>query len=444
MTMLHRRPAVAGTFYPAIPNDLVADIALRMSQAAHRSITPKALIVPHAGYMYSGAVAAHAYATLQSRRATIRHVVLLGPTHRVPVRGLAVPSVPAFDTPLGSVLIDRAAVDQALRLPQVVINDAAHAAEHSLEVHLPFLQSVLDNFSIVPFAVGDASAEEVAEVLDLIWGGDETIVLISSDLSHFHAYDEACQLDRSTADLILKLDALSSHQQACGATPINGLLVAARKHGLLPQLLDMRNSGDTAGDKSRVVGYASFAFSESHADIGTALLKRARNAIAAKLGLPAQSEPTHPELSAPGATFVTLTKNGQLRGCIGSLSAHRNLEPDVRANALAAAFGDPRFKPVVAEEWPQIRIEVSLLDAATPMTVADEADALRQLQPGVDGLIFECQGRRSTFLPQVWESLPEPRMFLTRLKEKAGLPGDFWATDVRLSRYTVQKWKEPH
>ena len=177
-------------------------------------------------------------------------------------------------------------------------------------------------------------------------------------------------------------------------------------------------------------------------DLGQALLIRARNAIAEQLGLPVQAEPDHPALREPGATFVTLTEHGQLRGCIGSLEAHRILERDVRANAIAAAFRDPRFAPLQAAEWPQLQVEVSLLSAATPMEFKDEADALRQLQPGIDGVIFECGGRRSTFLPQVWESLPKPRTFLSQLKQKAGLSGDFWAQGVKLYRYEVQKWKE--
>jgi predicted class III extradiol MEMO1 family dioxygenase len=231
-------------FYPGQAEELGVEVATLIAEAYAGDIHPKALIAPHAGYIYSGPVAANAYATLRPLHATIRRVVLLGPVHRVPVRGLATTSAAAFETPLGQVAVDRAAVELALQLPQVAIND--------------------QDFSIVPFAVGDASAEEVAAVIDLLWGGAETLIVISSDLSHYHPYAMARQLDQATADSILHLDLLASHEQACGATPINGLLAAARKHGLKPQLLDLRNSGDTAGDKSRVVGYASFAFSEAH------------------------------------------------------------------------------------------------------------------------------------------------------------------------------------
>ncbi|MCK9283698.1 MAG: AmmeMemoRadiSam system protein A [Rhodocyclaceae bacterium] len=176
--------------------------------------------------------------------------------------------------------------------------------------------------------------------------------------------------------------------------------------------------------------------------LGAALLIRARNAIAAELGLPTQPEPAHPALGTPGATFVTLTTEGQLRGCIGSLEARRSLDADVRANARAAAFNDPRFEPLKEAEWPQLEVEVSQLSATVPLGFIDEADALRQLRPGVDGVIFEYRGYRSTFLPQVWASLPDGGEFLSQLKRKAGLPGDFWAPEVRLYRYEVEKWTE--
>jgi MEMO1 family protein len=260
-----RPAAVAGMFYPEAPSSLAADVRTYLrgaARSAQNATRPKALIVPHAGYVYSGTVAAAAYTRLNAHGESIRRIVLFGPAHRVPVRGLALPSVRAFATPLGIVDVDRDAVASALTLPQVCEIDAPHVLEHSLEVQLPFLQTVLREFSIVPFAVGDATPAEVAEVIELLWGGPETIVVVSSDLSHYLRYTEARALDRATANDILALSATLEHEHACGATPINGLLMAARRRRLLPELLDLRNSGDTAGDKSRVVGYASFAFGE--------------------------------------------------------------------------------------------------------------------------------------------------------------------------------------
>jgi MEMO1 family protein len=263
-----RPAAVAGMFYPSTSNRLAADVRAYLAAqtaSAGGAEWPKALIVPHAGYVYSGPTAASAYARLAPGRDAIHRVVLLGPVHRVAVRGLALPAATAFATPLGSVPVDREAAQLARSLPQVVESSAAHALEHSLEVQLPFLQSVLAEFAIVPFAVGDASPEEIAEVVELLWGGRETLVVVSSDLSHYHPYAEARQIDRRTADAILALAGTLDHEQACGATPINGFALCARRHAMKPELLDLRNSGDTAGDKSRVVGYAAFAFSEAAA-----------------------------------------------------------------------------------------------------------------------------------------------------------------------------------
>ena len=454
-----RPPAVAGSFYPGNPDTLRDELATCLALPAAQAIDPatndvlKAIIVPHAGYVYSGGTAGHAYACLAPLAARIRRVVLLGPCHRVSVHGLAIPTVTAFATPLGNIPLDRAALDALADLPQIVVSDAAHAQEHSLEVQLPFLQTVLGRFELVPLAVGQTGAAEVAQVLEHLWGGPETLIVISSDLSHFHTYREAQAIDGETAGHILALEQLTSFEQACGALPINGLLAVARKRGLRIERVAQCNSGDTAGDKLRVVGYASFALYEAAArdateaaDLGPALLVRARNAIAAELGQASLPEAGHPALTLPGATFVTLTQNGQLRGCIGSLEAHRPLDQDVRANAVAAAFRDPRFPPLTLAELPHTRVEVSLLSAPKPMSFTDEADALRQLRPNVDGIIL-IAGRngqlgRSTFLPQVWEQLPDPRLFMAHLKQKAGLPADWWSAEVQLQRYEVQKWKE--
>lgn len=258
-----RPAAVAGMFYPDAPARLTAQVRGYLADARPSpDDPPKAVIVPHAGYVYSGPVAGHAYARLSALRGVVTRVVLLGPTHRVPVRGLAVPESLAFATPLGVLPIDCAGVERARALPQVVASEAAHAQEHALEVQLPFLQTVLGDFKLVPFAVGHATPEEVAAVLDLLWGGTETVIVVSSDLSHYHRYDDARRIDRDTAEQILALVTTLDHEQACGATPINGLLRCAQARGLTPSLLDLRNSGDTAGDRARVVGYASFAFND--------------------------------------------------------------------------------------------------------------------------------------------------------------------------------------
>lgn len=260
-----RSPAVAGLFYPGSATELALTVAELLAAAppsrGHRR--PKAIIAPHAGYSYSGATAARAYALLQPLRGSIRRVVLLGPTHRVAVRGIAAPAAQRFRTPLGDIALDTAAIAALRDLPQIVVSDAVHAQEHSLEVHLPFLQTVLGDFTLVPLAVGDASPEQIAQVLRRLWGGNETLIVVSSDLSHFHRYEAAQTLDRSTAAAILQLRSDLDPEQACGALPVNGLNLLARETGLHNTLIDLCNSGDTSGDKSRVVGYAAFAYYES-------------------------------------------------------------------------------------------------------------------------------------------------------------------------------------
>ena len=443
-----RPAAVAGMFYPGDPRQLAAEIDDLLGGVEHlapRLGFPKALVVPHAGYIYSGPVAARAYDELGPARGIVKRVVLLGPVHRVTVRGLAAPGSTAFATPLGLVPIDVAALRAVQDLPQVVQSDPAHALEHSLEVQLPFLQKVLGEFALVPFAVGMASVEEVAEVVERLWGGPETLVVISTDMSHYHAYEEARRIDSATLARIAACAADIDHDEACGATPLNGLLSLARARNLQIRQLAACNSGDTAGGMGRVVGYSSFALYDDNAALspekaGQVLLDIAHGAIEGQLFRRSRAAAEADWLRQAGATFVTLKKHGQLRGCIGSLQAARPLAEDVAQNALGAAFRDPRFSALVAEEWPQCNLEISLLSAPKPLRFADEDDLLAQIRPGEDGLILEAHGRRGTFLPQVWESIPGTRAFLHELLRKAGLPADTRLARCKLYRYRVVKF----
>ena len=258
-----RRAVVDGLLYPAAPAALRERVAgcLAAVRAAQGHDDPKLLIAPHAGYDYCATVAAQAYAALGPQHAQrIQRVVLLGPAHRMALDGVATPAAQAFETPLGLLPVDAAALQELADLPQVMCNERAHEREHSLEVQLPFLQTLLGRFTLVPLIVGDADAEVVAQVLERLWGGDETLLVISSDLSHYHPYEQAQAQDRATVQRILQLDANVALHEACGAAAINGALLAARRHGLAPRLLDLRNSGDTAGERDRVVGYAALAF----------------------------------------------------------------------------------------------------------------------------------------------------------------------------------------
>jgi len=257
-----RDPAVAGLFYPDDPIVLQQQLEGFLSQERHVETSPKALIVPHAGYIYSGPVAASAFSQLIPIRDQIERVILLGPAHRVGFRGLAATSAEYFSTPLGLVRIDQQAMNDILSLPQVRVFDDAHREEHSLEVQLPFLQAVLrKDFALIPLVVGEAGADEIAEVIEKLWGGPETLLVISSDLSHYQDYDTARRLDSATSAAIEQLNPQGlDYRQACGRNPISGLLVAARHHHLQVKTLDLRNSGDTAGSRDRVVGYGAYVF----------------------------------------------------------------------------------------------------------------------------------------------------------------------------------------
>ncbi len=270
-----RPAAVAGLFYPAAPAPLNAQIERYLADAARAvaadAAVPKAVIVPHAGYVYSGRVAAAAYARLAPARGRIDRVVLLGPAHRVHLHGLALPDCAAFQTPLGPVEVDPQAAELVPWIPASAI---AHAGEHSLEVHLPFLLAVLGRFRLVPLVVGGASTQEVANALEALWGDERTLIVVSSDLSHYLPYAEGRVEDEATARRIIALDVGIDHEHACGATPVNGLLEVARRKGLVVEQLDLKSSGDTAGTRDEVVGYGAFAFVEPAAWSPTAAVSR--------------------------------------------------------------------------------------------------------------------------------------------------------------------------
>lgn len=461
-----RQAAVAGTFYPSAPRELDATVQYYMAEAASTfgaggGPAPKAIIVPHAGFIYSGLTAAAAYLRLRPAAMIIKRVVMMGPCHRVAVEGLALSSADLFDTPLGEVPIDKDAVQQVIDMPGVQIFDDTHAQDHALEVQLPFLQSVLDDFTIVPFIVGRASPEQVGNVLEALWGGEETLIVISSDLSHYMPYDQARGVDDRARLAIEAMDADAlGDDQACGRHSIKGLFQAARRHGLKAETLDVRNSGDTAGSKEKVVGYGSWAFvaggtakikpagsnetQQLLQNHGENLLRAAAGAIThgvqneGQLSLNPANFPD--ELRQTRATFVTLNLDGKLRGCVGTIQGVRPLIADVVDNAYRAAFKDRRFKPLTKEELAGFKRElsISVLSPQTEMTFTSEDDLLEQMRPGVDGIVITDQGKRAVFLPVVWESLPDPKEFLSRLKQKAGLAEDHWSEGFQAFRYTSE------
>lgn len=546
-----RPPAVAGSFYPADRTTLKQlinhqlDYSREVLQQLEPTLpagVPKAVIVPHAGYVYSGTAAALAYALLERGRGSVTRAVIVGPTHRVAVRGVACSTAAAFETPLGTVPVDIAAERKALGLsvneplrsgtharpgasaPAMIVNGPTHAQEHAVEVQIPFLQTVLGpDLTIVPLNAGDATPQEAGDVLRALWGGPETVIVISSDLSHYHPHEVARALDDQTIADIAALHLPIHLRRACGAYPINGLLdvLKGRKDMKLFEL-GCSTSGDDgvvalAGQPrpamrdadEPVVGYVSFAAWESKPEAdapagaddlgesgtahGDVLLKLARAAIRERLHIehPTAADSTasilaaNPWLNESGACFVTLTEGGRLRGCIGSLAAHRSLGKDIAAHAVDAATRDPRFNPVTAAEYPLLNVEISVLGEPEPITVnscdADsrdtgsktatlaslqsgpQTDAVKRdgsnverpvrsrteleevLRPGKDGLILaDRRGCSATFLPQVWDELPNPHDFVAHLLAKAGIrPYYDWNDgEIDCQRYEVTAYAE--
>jgi len=468
-----RSPAVAGVFYPADPAALRSNVEKLLANAevaqAEASLaqesdlhattfvalpddgggteeaTPKALIAPHAGYVYSGAIAGAAYRLLAKARGKIARVVLLGPSHRFAFAGMATTSARAYQTPLGVVPTDQTWLERARGLPFLGLSDEAHEGEHCLETQLPFLQVVLGDFKLVPIVCGRASNGQIADALDRLWGGPETLIVVSSDLSHYLDYQACRAQDETTRAAIERLDSVAlTPERACGATPMSGLLTAARRRGMRVRTLDLRNSGDTAGPRDRVVGYGAWAFWEQETTTtpGHDMVRRhgalmndiARRAICGG-GASQPSENLPAAFSQAGASFVTLHKAGKLRGCCGSAMARRPLLEDIRANAVRSAFGDPRFAPLERTEWNEISLSVTLLSPLRLMNFKSEADLLSQLQPHRDGLMIEDAGRGALFLPTVWKTLPQKQEFLAHLKAKAGLSSDHWSPDFRARRF---------
>lgn len=460
-----RPPAVAGYFYPAEADELTSEVRhyLREAVSVAREQAPKAIIVPHAGYMYSAKVAAAAYAPVMATGGSIRRVVLLGPGHRMAVPGMAVPNATAFSTPIGDIPVDQTALQDIIALPQVELRDDAHRDEHSLEVQLPFLQAVLPAFELVPLVVGGATPEEIAEVLDRLWGGPETLIVLSSDLSHYKDYGTAQALDGQTATAIETLDAAAiGQEQACGRLLIAGFLELAKRHGLTAERLDLCNSGDTGGPKDRVVGYGSWAFWPPAAALKTpdtpdsverradwnmfkphakALLRAAATSI--RYALQNSKQPVTDLLTAPeplrtkAASFVTLHRNNRLRGCIGTVEATRPILLDVVDNAFRAAFEDPRFAPLQSNELRGMSLSISVLSTPVEIEFTDEADLLGKIRRHSDGLIIRNEMHRGVFLPQVWKDLDNPAEFLARLKGKAGIEGSLDPNRDRTSSFSA-------
>ena len=442
---------VAGLFYPADAGQLIAEVDTCLAKASPPDLTPKAVIAPHAGHIYSGDIAGAAYKLLSRRRGEIKRAIVLGPTHRMPVRGLALSAADAWETPLGRIAVDAEARYDLARQPGVTVAAEPFEGEHSLEVQLPFIQRALGDIEVLPILVGDAPVAQVSDTLARLWGGPETAIIVSSDLSHFHDYATAAGKDAETAAGIERLDfKVCEGHRACGFFPISGLIDQAQRRDLRVTALDVRNSGDTQGDKSRVVGYGAFAFEPAQtARLPEAqrrtLLDLAREVVRQGIATGKPPRITVPAdlprtLLAQRATFVTLTIGGELRGCRGSVAPHRSLLHDVAENAWNSAFGDPRFPAVAAHEFDQLEVEISILSSPRRLVAETEADLVRALAPDVDGLILREGGRQGLFLPSVWTQVPHPMRFVRQLKIKAGLRPDYWSGGLEAYKFGTESF----
>lgn len=428
-----RPPAVAGLFYPADARELADSVDRMLAAAPEPDAYSRVVIAPHAGHMYSGEIAAFAYRQLDP--ATSR-IAVLGPCHRVGIDAMALTGASAQRTPLGELPTDTELTQRIAAMTDVIEAPVVHAQEHSIEVHLPFIQRRFGTDTrVLPIAVGQTDPTFVADVIEEILAEDDTAIIISTDLSHFLPEADAHQVDAATIGQILEMSGTITGFQACGCFPVNGLLAYGRRVGLRGSVLAAGTSADTSGDSSRVVGYVAMAFSSSPAD--SALPALAYNAIARQLSAP-EIDVVGSIPEGLGTSFVTLSALGRLRGCMGGLVAVRELSEDIAAHAVTAAFSDPRFPPLSKNELATLDIDVSILSPPNPpRTFESASEACAALRPGVDGVILSYGPHRATFLPQVWHQLPQPEVFLRHLLAKAGMDPESWHHDIEVSTYTV-------
>ncbi len=467
-----RKAYVAGQFYPGTKETLTAQIHSYLEQADKQDAPGPlhALVAPHAGYIYSGPIAAYAYKQIER---PFKRIFLFASNHSqyANVNGLSVPEYTHYATPLGEVNVSPLA-RKLLEEEDISCVPMAHTT-HIIEVHLPFLQTVLTNeFEIIPVITGRLNLDDIRRFGELFhrYVDDETLFLLSTDLSHYHPYDEAVNLDTSCVNALEALDFQGViDSELCGQGAALILLEIAKKQGWKGKILDYRNSGDTAGEKSRVVGYGAIAYyaayqstsaSQQPAEGSTSeplnekehrlLLELARNTVELYVTEHTAYHPdeqlfeSYPTLQEPRGTFVTLKKNGELRGCIGSLIGQQPLYLGVRDNAMKAAAHDPRFKPVTPEELDALDLSVSVLDVPALFTVETPDDYLSKLTHE-DGVILTNGRRQATYLPQVWEQLPQPREFLGRLCMKARMSPACWQDpNTQIYTYRAQEFGEEY
>lgn len=439
--------SVAGKFYTANKEELLTEIeTFASSFARHYEYRSRAVIVPHAGYYYSGMLA---YSGIRHLKKDVKNVFIIAPTHYVGFEGLALSKFDKWQTPLGEVEVNREINNQIVKkFYYSDFLDEAFESEHSVEVQVPFIQKILPDAKIIPILVGKIEYDKLSRVIEHFWENPENAFVISSDLSHFLPAKEARKTDNLTAEMIESADIEQfSHEQACGFTGVCALTKFVKNRGFSLIRVGMYNSGDVTGDNSKVVGYGGWFLYEGGK---TAFIKKYFSNLLVKIckkSILAGFDDKEPELDyeeippvlfEKGACFVTLEKAGSLRGCIGSIIAHQSLIEDLVKNAYNAAFSDPRFMELEKDEFNDLSIAISLLSVPEKMHFKDEEDLLEQIIQNEDGIIIKEGGHQAVYLPSVWEQLPDKKMFLNSLKQKAGLSADYFSKTFEAYRYKAE------
>jgi len=443
---MKKTPSVAGKFYTSDKAKLLEQLAeFRKNHQSEYEYTSRAIIVPHAGYEYSGQLASEGFGYLDKN---VKNVFIIAPPHYVPVKNVALSIFSKWSTPLGDIEVNQEINQELVKKFGCEFEDDAFEDEHSIEVQLPFLQVIMPNVKIVPLLA--QNQEKVYEIIEYYWENHENAFVISSDLSHFYDSQESRKIDAVTAEMIEvnNVDGFAPGQ-ACGATGICGLVKFAKDKNYSMIRVGMVNSGDITGDKSRVVGYGSWFLYEGEKNEFIKKYFSKYVTYVCKKSILAGFEQKNPKLEKipqvlleAGACFVTLEKKTaagkDLRGCIGSIIAHRPLIDDLVKNSQNSAFQDTRFTPLMRDEFEDLSISVSLLSAPEKINFKDESDLLSQIRPNVDGIIIKDGIHQAVYLPSVWEQIPDKEIFLDSLKIKAGMPPRHFSRTFEAYRFTVE------
>lgn len=443
-----KQPAVAGKFYTEDKKELLNELnEYERKNVKEYNYTSRAIIVPHAGYFFSGKLASKGFQYLDRE---VKNIFIFAPVHTVPTEGIALSENDIWQTPLGEIEVNQQINKELVDKFNGNYFEPAFESEHAIEVQVPFIQKYYSGVKIVPILVGLTHCSKIAQIIDYYWQNKDNAFVISSDLSHFYPHSDAVKIDKMTAELIETNNTEEFNpQRACGSLGICGLMEFAKKNEFSLIRVGMTNSAESSGDTSRVVGYGSWLLYENSKNnfikkyFSDTIAEYCQQSIAYGLKnntpIPTENLENIPQvLYQYGASFVTLTINNDLRGCIGSIIAHQSLIKDLVSNAYNAAFADSRFYPLTEDEYENVKISISLLSSPEEMDFKDEQDLLNQIRPFIDGIIIKDGINQAVYLPSVWEQLPDKVMFLNSLKQKAGLSPHHFSKNFQAFRYTTE------